>query len=453
MIYSKNLEVFLDRCSVKSLPIQIQNFIIENQLVSSRENLFISFCGVILLEGKKYVFFPRSSDVSLIKHDEYKYAKLLISSLQRYFNQTKNKVFHPDDEFQLSDMVGLDQLEIRRQILTDYLEHGLFFSKQDALKKNKGTIDWRATLKKGSIFPDKNNSPIYLDYYSKNINQYDDEVTKIHVGVLQQVFEDNLFFNPKFKKTPYNIKHANSSKLNITTKIKVLKSELKNQYNNRSIRLLKLLIDFLKNSNVTDNKSTIIGVTKFHYAWEHMLAETLNNTIDLNYLLPKPMYITKNAAKKSTIKGGMRTDICIVDDLTKSATIIDAKYYQATSPENAPSWGDLVKQFFYEKALKTLSQYSGYTIKNIMIFPGSEHSFDKVRMARVLKPIPKLPDLSFDVLIKFSPRDAILRKFCTNSDYIQFQDEDFLPIDCKYISPLNLMELYNNQQKVNYECI
>lgn len=453
MIYSKNLEIFLDRCSVKSLPIQIQSFIIENQLVSSRENLFISFCGVILLEGKKYVFFPRSSDVSLIKHDEYKYAKLLVSSLYRYFNQAKNKVFHPDDEFQLSDTIGLDQLEIRRRILTDHLEHGLFFSKQDALKKNKGKIDWRATLKKGSVFPDKNNSPIYLDYYSKNINHYDDEVTKIHVGVLQQIFEDNLFFDPKFKKTPYNIKHANASKLNITTKIKVLKSELKNQYNNRSIRLLTLLIDFLKNSYVTDSKSTIVGITKFHYAWEHMLAETLNNTIDLNHLLPKPMYITKGAVNTSTIKGGMRTDICIVDELTKSATIIDAKYYQATSTETSPGWSDLVKQFFYEKAFKTLPKYSSYSIKNIMIFPGTSSHFDKVRMARVLKPIPKFSDLSFNVLIKFSSRDAILRKFCTNSDYIQFQDEDFLPIDCKYISPLNLMELYNNQQKVNYECI
>ena len=449
MIYSKNVEVFLDRCSVKSLPIQIQNFIIENQLVSSRENLFISFCGVILLEGKKYVFFPRSSDVSLIKHDEYKYAKLLISSLHRYFNQTKNKVFHPDDDFQLSDIVGLDQLEIRRLILTDYLEHGLFFSKQDALKKNKGKIDWRATLKKGSVFPDKNNSPIYLDYYSKNINQYDDEVTKIHVGVLQQIFEDNLFFDPKFKKTPYNIKHANTSKLNISTKIKVLKSELKNQYNNRSIRLLKLLIDFLKNSYVTDKKSTIIGVTKFHYAWEHMLAETFNNTIDLNYLLPKPMYITKDAVKKSTIKGGMRTDICIVDDLTKSATIIDAKYYQATSTETSPGWNDLVKQFFYEKAFKTLPKYSSYSVKNIMIFPGTSSHFDKVRMAKIFKPIPKLSALNFNVLISFSIREAISKKFIINSDYIQFQDKDFLPIYCKYICPLKIMDLYHNQRTVD----
>lgn len=420
----KNIEVFFDRCSVKALPLQIENFIVKNQLTSSRENQRVSFCGVILLEGKKYIFFPRSSDINLIKHDIYNHAKILISALHRYFNHTKNKVFHPEDEFQLSDMIGLDQLEIRRQILADYLEHGLFFSKQDALKKNKGKIDWRATLNKGSIFPDKNNSPIYLDYYSKNINQYDDEVTKIHVGVLQQIFEDNLFFDPKFTKTPYNIKHANASKLNITTKIKVLKSELKNQYNNRSIRLLKLLIDFLKNSYVTDSKSTIIGVTKFHHAWEHMLAKTLDNTSELNHVLPKPAYIATDKTKKIATKGGMRTDICIIDKSTNLLTIIDAKYYQASLVENAPGWGDLVKQFFYEKALKTLPEYSSYNIKNIMIFPGSINTFEKVRMAAI-----------------------------TGVDTFSFQDTAFPPIECKYICPFRIMELYNQQQKINLDTI
>ncbi|MEK5765178.1 hypothetical protein VXE39_20815, partial [Acinetobacter junii] len=81
---------------VKSLPIQIKNFIIENQLVSSRENQFVSFCGVILLDAKKYVFFPRSSDIELIQHDQYKYAKLLISTLHKYFNKTKNSIYHPE---------------------------------------------------------------------------------------------------------------------------------------------------------------------------------------------------------------------------------------------------------------------------------------------------------------------------------------------------------------------
>lgn len=445
----KNIEVFLDRCSVKSLPLQIQNFIVKNQLTSSRENQRVSFCGVILLEGKKYIFFPRSSDINLIKHDVYNHAKILISALHRYFNHTKNKVFHPEDEFQLSDMVGLDQLEIRRQILADYLEHGLFFSKRDALKKNRGKIDWRATLKKGSVFPDKNDSPIYLDYYSKNINQYNDEVTKIHVSVLQQIFEDNLFFDHKFQKTPYSIKHANASKLNITSKIKVLKSELKNQYNNRSIRLLKLLIDFLKNSYVTDSKSTIVGVTKFHYAWEHMLAETLNNTINLNDLLPKPMYITKDAVNTSTIKGGMRIDICVINKLTNSVTIIDAKYYQASSIENAPGWGDLVKQFFYEKALKTLPKYSSYSIKNILIFPGTTHHFNKVRMVKVLKPIPKLAIFKFEVSTIDPKRFTTSREFLINSDYMLFQNKDFPEIECKYTCPLKIMDLYTNHQKID----
>lgn len=445
-----NIEFFLDRCSVKSLPIQIQNFIIDNQLVSSRENQYVSFCGIILLEGKKYVFFPRSVDIKIINSDQYKHAKLLVSTLYRYFNQTKNTVFHPDDEFQPNDMLGLDQLDIRRKILTDYLENGLFFSKQDTLRKNIGKADWNITLKRGFAFPDKDNSPIYLDYYSKNIHDFHDEVTKIHVGILQQIFEDNLFFDPKFKKIPYSVKYANASKLNIISQVKILKSELKNQYKNRSMRLIKLLIDFLKNYCTTTRKSTVIGITKFHFAWEHMLAETQSNTVNLNHLLPKPMYIAIDKMKKPEIKGSMRTDICVVDESTKTVTIIDAKYYQATSPENSPGWGDLVKQFFYEKALKTLPQYSEYTIKNIMIFPGSVQSFEKVRMASMFRPIPKLSQYIFNEMLSFTWRETFFKKFTTNLDYVQFLDKDFPPLECKYIAPLKLMDLYINHQKTDF---
>ena len=76
----------------------------------------------------------------------------------------------------------------------------------------------------------------------------------------------------------------------------------------------------------------------------------------------------------------MRTDICIVDELTKTVTSIDAKYYQATTPENASGWRYLVKQFFYEKALGTLPKYSTYNIKNLLIFPGENSILHQIRM-------------------------------------------------------------------------
>lgn len=448
-----NLEILFDRCEVKSLPTQIQKFIIENQLISSTNNEFVSFCGLILLESKKYIFFPLSSDRSIIDSNPYHYSNLLISSLNKYFNSTKNIVFHPDDELQESDLLGLDQLNVRKNIIDDYLNKGLIISEINTLKKNRGKIDWRATLNKSLIFPDQNNCPIYIDFYSKNRINFDYEITKIHVGVLQKIFLDNVFFDNRFKKLPYDIKHADKSKLSINSQIKLLKSELKNQYKDRSIRVIKLLINFLSNFHTEKQGTNIIGVTKFHCAWEHMLLKIFNNTISLNGMLPKPRYISTIKDMKHAIKDGMRTDIVVIDEIEKSISILDAKYYKATNSQNSPGWGDLVKQFFYEKALKTLPQYSDYTVKNILIFPGSVHNFEKVKMATVLKPIPKFSHFIFKEVIKFSLRDSILKKVIINSDYVQFHDKDFPPLDCKYTPPLELLDLYLHNKKVNVKFV
>jgi hypothetical protein len=65
----------------------------------------------------------------------------------------------------------------------------------------------------------------------------------------------------------------------------------------------------------------------------------------------------------------MRTDIILVDPQTKKAVVVDAKYYAATNISNSPGWTDLVKQFFYAKALKIIRPE--YEIGNIFIFPSS----------------------------------------------------------------------------------
>src|SRR5690606_15888547 len=130
-------------------------------------------------------------------------------------------------------------------------------------------------------------------------------------------------FDNRFKKLPYDIKHADKSKLSINSQIKLLKSELKNQYKDRSIRVIKLLINFLSNFHTEKQGTNIIGVTKFHCAWEHMLLKIFNNTISLNGMLPKPRYISAIKDMKHAIKDGMRTDIVVIDEIEKSISILD----------------------------------------------------------------------------------------------------------------------------------
>ncbi|MDR8330486.1 LlaJI family restriction endonuclease, partial [Acinetobacter baumannii] len=93
------------------------------------------------------------------------------------------------------------------------------------------------------------------------------------------------------------------------------------------------------------------------------------NVIDINSRLPKPVFIKPDGTEIPAKKTGMRTDIVIEDKAAKKLTILDAKYYEATTVENAPGWADLVKQFFYEKAISIMPEFSGYQFENALIFP------------------------------------------------------------------------------------
>lgn len=404
---SDNIEIFLDRTEVKMLPQQIQQFLVGNNLVSSTSKEFVSFCGLLSFNRKKYIFFPRNSSLSVICSNKLKYSRLLISSLQKFVKETKNIVFHPEDELESFESIGFDKLENIKFILDDYLQNGLATTNAVRTAKNSGKINWKKTLNNSLVLIDAVGRPIYLDLYGLENRVLNYEITKIHVGVLIQVFEEYAPLISNFKNIPFDINQVASSRLPINTQLKLLKNELKNQYSDRYIQLFKRLIIYLENSNNNQLSSFIIGVTKFHFAWEYMLSKCFRNIANMNKLLPKPTYIS-NSTKLPVTKSSMRMDMVIHDKLEKHIKILDAKYYQATSIGSLPGCTDLVKQFFYELALKTVPSLSGHSFENILIFPGDYNTFDLVEM-----------------------HDNDSKKVT-----------EFAPIRCIYKSPLDILEIY-----------
>jgi hypothetical protein len=112
----------------------------------------------------------------------------------------------------------------------------------------------------------------------------------------------------------------------------------------------------------------------------------------------------------------MRTDIVLSDHKNEMYVVIDAKYYAATSPGNAPGWSDLVKQFFYAKALKLIRPKS--KIRNIFLFPGNHYHLSEAKV----RDRTKIPDL--------------------------FYDEEFSPIECFYVNPIFVIENYSTGKKL-----
>lgn len=78
---------------------------------------------------------------------------------------------------------------------------------------------------------------------------------------------------------------------------------------------------------------------------------------------------------------GMRIDIVL--DGPNELSIVDAKYYEASTPSNAPDWPDITKQFFYEMAVNeamthnpALRQNPSQKVKSYFVFPGEKKYFD-----------------------------------------------------------------------------
>ena len=69
----------------------------------------------------------------------------------------------------------------------------------------------------------------------------------------------------------------------------------------------------------------------------------------------------------------MQTDI-VLETKTELKTV-DAKYYSAKTADTPPSWGNISKHFFYEKAIESFLKSEGKAkpaISSIFAFPSND---------------------------------------------------------------------------------
>src|SRR5690606_8702538 len=120
-------------------------------------------------------------------------------------------------------------------------------------------------------------------------------------------------------------------------------------------RTLQLLIRYLERIHEIGSNNVVIGIRKFHYVWEFLLKNIFHDVdLKINSLLPIPQYQFSGPAEFAEISAqkGMRLDLFIKN--YNRCWVIDSKYYTATGANDAPGWSDLVKQFFYIKAIKLI---------------------------------------------------------------------------------------------------
>ena len=410
-------EVYSDRVLLSDLPLKIaEEFRLRGLIINGKEEK-LSFVGMIMLDDKTYVFLPRSTE-QVIRNKKLLLASNTLKAVAKYGQESKTDVDIMDEG---DGRKNLNQLSLICTLLDDFRQHGIYTKRREVKKYNSGKTDWKRTINKVVPFPDRKNQPVYLDTYGIQRQYFNNcEIALIHASIIHYL--DNHFswiVSGNLKPIAPELRDYSSPKGNIEYQISKLKNELSQTYSDRDIRLLKLLISYLQSESGTNTSDFIAGLGKFHTCWEHMLGKVLKHTVNLNDKLPVPAYIDKKGIVHAANKKGMRTDIILCKEEEKSYTVADAKYYAATEVGNAPGWGDIVKQLFYEKALKEI--YVKASIKNVFVFPGVNVHLKEARIKNRIKSTNE------------------------TTKYVA----DFKPIQCYYTDPMVVIEHYINSKKMD----
>jgi len=401
------------RAGVDSLPDWVQSEIEAKELTDSHGN--VSFCGLMANDSGLLIFLPRNSPVPSSVNDQLAAAVLTTSTVERYTSE-KNRVRSGGIS---EEIEGGKLLTLAREILDDYRVNGLYVRIQRRRTINTGKIDWKNTINKQTPFLDRNGAPVYIRLEGKkNSYSVDSEVARIHKAVVCKLDKSFGWWITK-KENGRVAPDISADKKLLSEKrycISILKRELTDCYAERDIRLINNLISYIESipENDAEESPVVVGAKNFHHIWEHMLDKILDKTVELNNKIPEPVYFKPDGLP---LAGGarkkMRMDAVLEDSQSGKVVIVDAKYYGAFSSEDLPGWSDLVKQFFYAKAIKLIRPKASVT--NVFIFPGMSGFVS----------VAKVKDALADV----------------------YYDTEFLPVHCHYINPISVMRDYVGRKK------
>ena len=397
-----------------SIPIEVAEVLTRRGLVDPDSGR-IHFCGLLGVGGRFTVFLPRNNAGSREPDDRAAY--YLLRALAKFY-RTRDSGMRVDDSG--TEVTEGDSLSLALALIEDYLSSGLYVRRTRIRTTNDGKTSWPHTIARGTAYPSAT-GPVYLDLSTTRFhNSADCKTAQIHASVMREMLASfgTLWLG---KSSPIDRRLAGMpAPVGAPSDwIAHLGRELQLSYSERDIFLIRSLIAYLEKKKGNASGPLVIGVHKFHGLWEAMLDECLVGKLLVNDRLPVPAYLASDGTIELVAAKGQRTDTVLRSKNMQQIAVVDAKYYDASSSKSAPGWPDLVKQFFYEHAIKSLNL--GGHISNHFIFPGT--------LEKNLKAV-----------------------FVAKRDGKTAQAADFLleygPIHCHYQDPLELLRLYTSGEKL-----
>lgn len=365
------LGYFRDRDEISSLPSDLVTLMTHRGLIAPDQKQ-IHYCGFVSWNGGIAAFMPRNSVLESLKPH---HAFYLLQALSRYYLGKNTGI----SEGQESDLIGRASLSLIHSLIDDYRSNGIYVRRQKHLSINQGRTNWKRTIALRTPYP-SGGSPIYLDTDSSSTRYVSDcEISRIHAQIIRNIYQkystlltgDYVFSDNNLERMPEPVSSTESQ-------VAILERELSESYSERDMQLISMLKAYIRENSATGGNEILVGTRKFHNVWEGMLDKCLPRKIEINSLLPVPYYQQGEYFVEVSQKG-QRTDTVIENDDGTHWAVIDAKYYNASSPHLAPGWHDLVKQFFYRTAAEKVCD-KDVLVTLHFVFPGTTHYLSKVKV-------------------------------------------------------------------------
>ena len=410
------IRFYNDRQQASGLDDHLADVLSSHHLLSNDKTPSVSFCGLLTSGDRLSVFLPRSINLeSMDEIQKLRASSELMRAVEMFGRASKTAEYLSDAG---DGLKGASRLGLVTKLHKSYRERGLYARRRATKTLNTGKPDWKATVASSAAFPDSTGRPVYLDIFSTKRRYFSDcEVARIQAQVLRGIDEQfSWILTGKLGKSAPELDGVSLPRGGHQYMLSMLRRELPLLYSDNDVMLVKSLINYLQEVSGEETANMVIGLKQFHFAWEFMLSRVLTDVWGgINKILPAPVYKKSDGDFSNAFRSGMKTDTALRRQGDNRVVIVDAKYYAATAPNNAPGWGDIVKQFFYEKALKATGDMLDIT--NVFVFPGTHGPFTAVHLR-------------------------------SKNDENLFFDDNFPPIYCHYADPLEIVHCYINNKKM-----
>lgn len=385
-------------------------------LPASKWDEKIYFVGIIDVENKILISYPKSLNIDLVTNET---AQTLIKLFKKISRQREvlNKI--PDSAFlKFKTNENVSNITLAEFIIFDYLINGnLAFKSTKGIINNMHAIEWNKTIDKISPLLYKN-FPVYDVWYSNQRYSQDDHIlNQIHMRVYDECLK-RYGSIIGVNETSHICYPAKDIQINNDIAIKVINKKLRQVYGQREITLLKALKTWLIKEQKPSNPE-FFGTRYFHVIWERICAYLFEDTKDTKtwndiFLCPEWFY---HDTEKNTTSDGFKIDI-LCEKVKGKLILADAKYYDITKRSGGIlSVSDLSKQINYEtQLLKSdayMRLYSGdrNNLYNIFVFPSDHHGSESNKFCEIIFPNlydRKLWGITIDTLSAF-------RKYLSNT--------------------------------------